>query len=686
MIRAWAMAAALALGGTSATHAADAPARATVEHERGEFRFTVAPAPAFVVARDVPLQWDAAVGASDDHWRNWLIDRQVDRRDAAMVNYFDHAYEPMTPQLVAEAAKFSIEFNPTYQTLALHRVELRRDGKWLDRLDPAAISLARRESGFEQDMSDGSVAALIVLADVRPHDVVRISYSITGSNPVLAGQFAHMFPLAWVDPILVRYGRVVYPAGTKLVVNRHDTAVEVVQHASDDGVEAAFAAHGIAAVRAPDDLPSWYRPYAYLEIGPERRWADVVAWALPLYPESIALPDELAARVAAWRALGDPRLEAMAVLNAVQDEVRYFGIEMGDSTHRPAAPGVTWERRFGDCKDKAYLTVALLRALGMKAEPALVSLDEGSGIRDLLPAASAFDHVIVRLRLDGKSYWLDPTLTQQRGKLDALDVIDYGVALPIVAGSDRLVDVVAPGKPDNAVEVVERFVPDADGKAVQLYVETRYVGQRAEFIRRRLRSERLEDIAAKYEDYYRKTYGPLGVVTPAAATEDDAANTVLLREHYRLEQGWDESGPGLRRLAAHADTLRTDTLLPASADRTAPIDLANPTRLSHEIRIELPTGWSLDEAPETLTIEAAPVRYVRTLAASGSTVSLKHSYAIGKTEVEPAQVERYLAKVRDIRNSLDRSVHLRVPADTGRSERDRRLQDLLHDVMSKEKQ
>ena len=89
---------------------------------------------------------------------------------------------------------------------------------------------------------------------------------------------------------------------------------------------------------------------------------------------------------------------------------------------------------------------------------------------------------------------------------------------------------------------VERFVPDADGKAIELYVETKYAGQRAEMMRRRLRAERLQDVAAKYEDYYRKSYGELGVVTPTTASEDDAANTVLVREHYRLTPGWNQSG------------------------------------------------------------------------------------------------------------------------------------------------
>jgi hypothetical protein len=676
---------ALALALAVPAHAQDVPLpTATVVHERGEFRFEVAPPPAFVVPREVATQWDPAAGDADDRWRNWLLDNQVERRGAQPVDYFDHAYQPMTPELVAEAAKFTIEFDPDHQQLAIHRVQLRRDGKWQDRLDPARISLARREAEFEDDMANGSVTALIVLPDVRANDVVRISYSLRGGNPVLAGNVTDVFTLAWVDPVLERHGRVLLPPGTKVAVQRRNSSLAVAQRDTGDATEASFDLHAVDAIRDPGDTPVWYSPFPQLEIGAARQWKDVVAWALPLYPADAALPPDLQSRVAAWRALGDRKKQAMAVLNAIQEEVRYFGIEMGDSTHKPNPPASTWARRFGDCKDKAYLTTTLLRALGMDAEPALVATRLGRAVGERLPAASAFDHVIVRLRLDGRTYWLDPTLTQQRGELDGLDVGDYGLALPVAAGVDALVPVRAPGSPDNAVAVVERFVPGSDGQGIDLYVETRYAGQRAEMMRRRLRSERLQDVAAHYEDYYRRAYGELTVVAPATASEDDAANTVLVHEHYRLTPGWSDNGLTSRTLAAYADALRSDVVMPNASARTAPIALSNPTVLTHEVRIELPEGWRLGDAPEDVDYDTAALHYRRTLAQAGRNVTLVHRLDVRKSDVEGAEVGDYLAKVRSIRDALDRNVHLSLPAGLGRSERDRRLQDLLQGMMAPE--
>src|SRR5690606_25404582 len=105
--------------------------------------------------------------------------------------------------LLAEVAKFEIGFSPAFQQLRIHQVEVRRAGQWHDRFDPERITLARREGDFEMDMANGRVSALIVVADVRPGDLVRYGYSLRGRNPVLQGFTHDALTLHWVDPILV---------------------------------------------------------------------------------------------------------------------------------------------------------------------------------------------------------------------------------------------------------------------------------------------------------------------------------------------------------------------------------------------------------------------------------------------------------------------------------------------------
>lgn len=649
-------------------------------YERGEFRFSVGPAPAFVQEQAVPTQWPGTIGSDDDRWRNWLVDRQADRRPDQQVVYIDRVYEPVSPELVQEAAKFNVSFNPLYQTLTLHRVEVRRDGQWSNRLDAAKVSLARRESDFEQNMSDGMVTALLVLDDVRVHDLVRLTYSVKGSNPILAGDLADDFVLGWGDPILARHGLVVFPPATPLVVRAHGTDVRPSEKKLPDRIEWSFSAEGIGAIRNLGLYPNWFSPYPHLEVAPKRSWGDVVQWALPLYPPDVTLPADLEARLKQWQALGDPYQQAGAALRAVQEDVRYFGVEMGDNSHQPHAPSETWGRRYGDCKDKAYLLTVLLRRLGLQAEPALVSTSDGRAIADGLPAASVFNHVIVRWRLGAETFWLDATLTQQRGDLRQIDLYDYGMALPILPGSQALVEVKAPSAIKNELSVVERFVPRADGKA-DLYVQTNYRGDRAESVRRRLRRERFDQMTRGFADYYRKRYGDLSVASAPTSKEDEVANTVALTEHYLLDDPWGKSSGNSRLLPTYAQAMAADLRLPDSMSRVEPMALSGPVDVRHEIRIDLPEGWVLSSQEGSQAITSGATRYSRQLTMDGRSVSLVHQLKLEGSYVDATQVTGYLAKLREINDDLGADLLLGRPVPSHSSERDLRLKNLLQDVM-----
>src|SRR5207237_3849325 len=110
----------------------------------------------------------------------------------------------------------------------------------------------------------------------------------------------------------------------------------------------------------------------------------------------------------------DPKARAFAALQLVEDKTRYFFLGMGDGGYVPANAEDTWARRFGDCKAKTALLLALLKNLGLDAEPVLVNLGGGDGLDELPPALANFNHVIVRVKINGQSYWLDGTRTDDR--------------------------------------------------------------------------------------------------------------------------------------------------------------------------------------------------------------------------------------------------------------------------------
>jgi transglutaminase-like putative cysteine protease len=657
-------------------------APATVQtHVRGEFRFATGPAPAWVRVQAVADRWpaDARGDLDSTRWRNWLLDSQLDRRGGRHVGYLDQAFQPLATELVASAAKYSIEFNPLYQQLTIHRAEVRRDGVWTSRLEPDRISLARREERFERDMADGNVTALVLLPDVRVGDVVRLAYSIEGSNPILAGNLHDSVRLGWIDPVLDRHVRALFDRDAKVDTKRFNTEVPVTLKPVGDHQELTVDARLVPASRDEGSYPGWFDRFPTVQFAPRRSWSDVVAWALPLYPEA-SLPAELESRLPQWQAIAAPEDRAFAILRTVQREVRYFGTEMGDNTHRPAPPAETWQRRYGDCKDKAYLVATLLRRVGIEAEPALVSVDDGKSLFGHLPSASAFDHVIVRARIGGTSYWLDPTLAEQRGDLRTLDVRGYGAALPVRAGETALVAVTAPASTHNSVTVDERYTPAADG-TLDLEIRTVYTGLRAEGMRWRVNSEGLDEMSRSFADYYRKRYSDLDVAAPLTVDDAADADKLVISEHYLLKDGWSGKLGGVRQIELYAEALSSDAQLPASMQRKGPLGLQRPATLQHDITFLLPKGWSLVESPEAVDLDAGAIHYRRSASQSEGRFELKHRLDVVNDDVEPAKVPEFLRQLRLVREELGNRVSFKAAGDDADAARRERLRKLLRDTL-----
>lgn len=661
----------------------DAAATAqTRKIERDGYAFEVGPVPAWVVAADIPPQWDAdAPGAGDSRWRNWLFDRQADRRRGVRARYSDVAFEPVSAELVGDAGKYTIGFNPEYQRLVIHSAELRRGGAWSNRLDTGRITLARRETDFEADMATGVVSALIVFDDVRAGDVVRLRYSIVGENPVLGGSDSEVATFAWSDPILERRVRVLFDRDADVFEWRSPQIAPAQVARDGDAQEWKYMQRKIEGLHDEGGYPRWYSPYAQVRLAERRSWGEVAAWAQSLYPQPQALPPDLELRLAQWRAIEPLDARVAAVLTAVQEDVRYFGVEIGDSTHKPAEPALTWTRRYGDCKDKARLLATLLQRLGVEAYPALVSSRNGKAIAQWPPGADAFDHVIVQVRLPDATLWLDPTQTLQRGPLRAIPVSELGVALPLAPGTKDLATVARPAQARDRIAVVERYAPAAAGREVVLTVRTDNEGTAADRARRDLKAQGREALQRRFVEYYRRRYGEVRETAALDVEDDEAANRFSTIERYTLVDPWESASPGERAIETWGDSLNQEVTLPNTVERKTPLALRYPVEVEQRAELVVPEGWHWQGEDGESTLDDVAAEFTsRTETKSGEIVRTQ-LYRAKTPVVGVDDVAAHLRWRRQVHDSLGRRWRFALsPADADR-ERDRRLQGLLRGLI-----
>lgn len=101
-------------------------------------------------------------------------------------------------------------------------------------------------------------------------------------------------------------------------------------------------------------------------------------------------------------------IEKLTVINSyVRENIRYIANEKGINTIVPRAPSFVFDKKYGDCKDKAFLVSAIAKEYGLNVYPALVSTDEFLCFS--FCHLRSFNHVICAYKATGGYTFFDPT-------------------------------------------------------------------------------------------------------------------------------------------------------------------------------------------------------------------------------------------------------------------------------------
>ena len=378
-----------------------------------------------------------------------LLDDNQAFADAQGITYYNRRVVRITkPEGLASSGSRSMTWDPDRETLTLHGLSIVRNGQTIDLLKGGKdVLVLRREKNMERAMLDGRMTASIQLNDLQVGDVVDWSYSLKHSEPLFGGASNDSERMAW-SGVASRYRvRLIWPDGVPMAWKVMPAFPEPRLLAAGKTHELLVDVANATAPKPPVGAPTRFLRVGQLEASTFRSWDEISARMAPLFAEASTLSADspLKAEAAAIAAASqDPKVRAFAALQLVEDKTRYLFLGMGDGGYRPTPADLTWSRRFGDCKAKTALLLALLRELGVQAEPVLVSTGGGDGLDQRTPSAAQFNHVLVRARIDGAVYWLDGTRTGDRGGLSTLRPPGYRWGLPIQASGTGLVEIEQP--------------------------------------------------------------------------------------------------------------------------------------------------------------------------------------------------------------------------------------------------
>ena len=372
---------------------------------------------------------------------------------------------------------------------------------------------------------------------------------------------------------------------------------------------------------------------------PVASWQSIGEWYQPLAQDRVTATPEITAKATQLTAGKiDFYEKAEAIGEYVQQQVRYFVIEMGVGGYIPHAAGAIFKNGYGDCKDKATLLEAMLSSVGIHS--AVMWVDTGRGVIDPKAPATFGNHAIGAIEIpagytspklrsvvtlkNGKRYLIfDPTWEKTPfGQLEDNLQGSYGLLLEGAATEIVELPILSPDL--NRITRTASFALASDGTLKGTVVEKRFgdlseqgrtvstqgdAKQQQHFLDQRLS-----------QDFTSFDVADVKVENAASLNKDLTTTYALTASRYSRTVG--------PLLMVRARVLGQDGFALDRQPRRVPIDLGSTRLVQDDFTIELPEGYALDELPESVHVDMDFAKYDSISELNGRTLHYKRTYTV----------------------------------------------------------
>lgn len=610
----------------------------------------IGPVPAWV--RPVPLP--ATPPKRDGSVTYLLADEQYRLEPGKVSSYAETVFRIESTEGLS-FGNISLRWQPETQTLTVHRVTIRRGERQIDVLGSGRkFEVLRREANLESAMLDGTLTANLQPEDLQVGDVVTLATTVTSSDPTYRGHVEEAANAIYRMPIGRHHISAEWPASLPVRLRQTEGLPTLTPQRAGNMIRIELTTDALQPPLLPDGAPPRFRRPRLIEMSDFRDWSDLAALFAPLYDKAATIPADspLGAEIARIRAASpDPAKRAEAALALVQGQVRYVALLMGTGNFVPADATLTWDRRFGDCKAKSALLVAMLRALDIAADPVIVNASGNDGLDERLPMVGWFDHVIVRATIGGKAYWLDGTRTGDL-RLDQIRTPDMDWGLPLVKGA-KLVRMAIEPLDQPSFEMLLRI--DASRGmtlAAPVHAEAIVRGDDAYDMNVRAADLTAEARDRAERDYWKRRYAFVEVTSTSASYDPEK------REHRLVMDGkaklaW--QGGVYWLVNSHLGDGNADFERGPGENRDAPFSVSYPYFTRSTETILLPPGVVPDDA--TADVTAGGIAYRRKSNLTGNVFTVESSTRSLAAEFPASEAASAQTKIRAL---ADRYVAVRA--------------------------
>jgi transglutaminase-like putative cysteine protease len=587
-------------------------------------------------------------------------DQQV-RMSAEGTDYYAaYRVKLQRPEALA-AGNIAITWNPDAGQATVHRLLIHRGAQTIDILKTEKFRILQRETALEFAVLDGQLTASLQVPGLQIGDELEFAATIRRKDPTL-GDHAFGFATLPVTSVPGAFRvRLVWPGDSKLVVKTSaDLGTPTI---ADEGEQKQI----VYMLRDPksavptEGAPARFNVRRLMEYSDFATWNDVAQTVRALFDRASQLSPASSLRAEAAKIAASAKgqkARAEAALAFAQEQIRYVYVGFNGGNYRPATADETWLRRFGDCKAKTALLLALLRQLGINAEAVLVNVSSGDGLDQRLPTPAMFDHVLVRARIDGQSYWLDGTRLGE-GRLDTVSQPPFRWALPLTARVASLEAVPAdPPRVPALVRVLDIDAREGVDKPARVKAQDILRGPSAIEFGMQLQALSTDDSRRIVESYWREVADWI-VPDKASWRRTEPQDTLILEVAGEGKLDWEGSESEGRQLDIFNAGFNPPSQLrrPRDQDQQAPWLTDYPAFRCFVTTIRLPPPdedkmWRYSAKP--VNVMLGGTAYWRTATLGNDTIRTIMSRRVLKPEISAAEAADVNAGIKSFDNKISR--------------------------------
>ena len=327
----------------------------------------------------------------------------------------------------------------------------------------------------------------------------------------------------------------------------------------------------------------------------------------------------------------------------IQKNIQYFVIERGIGGMQAHFARDIFRNRYGDCKDKTALLIAMLQATGIQAWT--VSVDHRRGVVDPDAPSLYGDHMITAIEVppevndprlmaivkanDGKRYLIfDPT--DERTPVGNLPWHEQGSYGLLAAGAaSQLIALPALPPEANGKERKGTFTLAANG-ALTGSVETTSVGPLGAWQRLNLKESTEKEQREELEKGVSQDLPGVVLDSYKYTQPSDLDKPLELEYKVTVPQYAHQAGP---LLLVRPRVVGDDAAPFDDKPRVYPIDLTATGRWRDAFDIALPAGYVVDETPDPVDMDLDFASYHSATTAKGSVLHYEREYLVRQVEI-----------------------------------------------------